>query len=259
MNEMTKKIENEKLIFSKWGYITYQYNKNLFFKIAKLTYEMFDNEQFQYIFEPFYDVLEIIKVDIPGIDLTLKQKYYHRVNLTPVFISERITPKNRVNLRDELKQQNMDYYQPFMLALDSKRVYGGDNLSLKSESFYDENVPLYYSQKDLFKDIPLTIKNLAARRNFVLNQIEVTDQNRMYFLNIYLHLYQKISQYYTDKKKKHVGREKKTISNELLLEIRDQYAYGVITIEEAIDRSKLGSKSTFYRRLQELENKNNDK
>ncbi|MFA7589140.1 MAG: hypothetical protein WCY22_02135, partial [Acholeplasmataceae bacterium] len=193
-----------------------------------------------------------IHVDIPGIDLTLRQGLYYRVNLTPVFISERVTPKNRVNLRDELLEQKMDYYQPFLLALDSPRVYGGDRLTLKSESFFEKNVPQYIDQTDLYKDIPLTLKNLAARRYFNINQIEINDHNRLYYLQIYIHLYQKVSKKYIDKKKKHVGRKKKTISNELLLEISNQYAHGVITIDEAIKRSNLGSKSTFYRRLREL-------
>ena len=55
-------------------------------------------------FEPYYDVLDAFPtLDIPGIDLSLKLKVYYRSNFMPVFVSERIIPKNRVNLQEELK------------------------------------------------------------------------------------------------------------------------------------------------------------
>ncbi len=253
MSEFNKKIIGEKLIFSKYGYITYKYKNDIFFKIAKLTYELFENESFQYIFEPYYDVLSNLYVDIPGIDLSLKLKYYYRANFTPVFISERVTPKNRVNLREELLEQGFDYYHPFLLALDSKRQYSGDNLSLKSDDFYKENVLLIEKTKDLYKKIPSVIKNLAARNVFMLDGIQVDDSNREEHLSIYLKLYNHVSEYYKEKSKDYVGRKKQTISKELLIEIRRQHLNGIITLEEALNRTKLGSKSTYYRRLKEYD------
>ena len=255
MNEQITKINGVKTIYTNFGYITYQYNKSLYFKVAKLTYEKYEDESFQYVFEPFYDALDVLKIDIPGIDLTLRKELYYRVNLTPVFISERTTPKNRVNLRDELKDQNMDYYQPFLLALDSRFVYSGDRLSLKSENFFDKHVPLYKKNSDVYKDIPLALKNLAARRKFTIDDTEIDGQNRLYYLKIYLSIYKNMSHYYSEKKTKDIGRSKHTISDELLVEIRNQFVHGIISIDEAIKRSGLGSKSTFYRRLKELEKK----
>jgi len=255
MNEKMTKINNVKTIYSSFGYITYQYNKSLYVKVAKLTYEKFEDESFQYTFEPYYDALDVFNIDIPGIDLSLRKEAYYRVNLTPVFISERTTPKNRVNLREELKNQNMDYYQPFLLALDSRFVYSGDRLSLKSENFYEKDVPLYKKNKDLYKDIPLALKNLAARRVFFIDDTEINDKNRVHYLKIYLSIYKNMSNYYSEKKQKDKGRIKHTISDELLIEIRNQFIHGIINIDEAIKRSGLGSKSTFYRRLKELEKK----
>lgn len=255
MNEIIMKIDNVKVIYQNFGYITYKYNKSLYFKVAKLIYERFEGESFQYTFEPFYDVLDILKIGIPGIDLSLRRKVYYRSNITPVFISERITPKNRVNLRDELKRQGMDYYQPFLLALDSKFSYSGDKLSLKSQDFFNREVSSYKNIKDLYKNIPLTLKNLAARNIFMIDDTKITDQNRYYYLKIYLGLYKNITEYYVEKNKKSRGRNKQVISDELLTEIRNQHLHGIISINEAISRSGLGSKSTFYRRLKELEKK----
>lgn len=249
MNEFTKKIEGVKRIYVNEGYITHMYNKNLYFKVAKLTFERFEDESFQYTFEPYYDVLDSLKVDIPGIDLSLRNEKYYRVNLTPIFISERSVPKNRVNLQEELKIEGLDFYHPFLFVLDSKRVYGGDKLTLKSEKFFDSFAEPYKDEKDLYKNIPKVLKNLGARREIVIDNVEVNDNNRFYFISIYLNLYKKISYMYSEKK---VGKNKKTISKVLLSEIRDQHANGIITVDEAVKRSKLGSRSTYYRRLREL-------
>lgn len=98
-------------------YITYQYNKDLFFKLAKLTFERFDDESFQYIFKPYYDIIDSFDdIDIPGIDLSIQREEYYRVNLTPVFITKRVVPKYRVNLHEVLNELGLDYYQSFLLA-----------------------------------------------------------------------------------------------------------------------------------------------
>ena len=251
MSAFNKKIVDKKVIFSKHGYITYKYNNNTYFKIAKLTYELFENESFHYIFEPYYDILSNLNIDIPGIDLSLKLKYYYRTNFTPVFISERITPRNRVNLQEELLEQNLDYYQPFLLALDSKREYGGDKLSLKSDDFFKKNASPIIETKDLYKKIPNIFKNIAARNNFIIDGIEINDTNRAEYLTIYLKLYENIRDYYKEKSQAYVGRKKQNISKELLYEIRKQHLNGIITLDDALSRSGLGSKSTYYRRLKD--------
>lgn len=249
MNEFNREITGVKIIFNKDGYITYKYSEKLYFKVAKLTYKRFEDESFQYTYEPYYDILDCLNIDIPGIDLTFRKREYYRVNLTPVFITERTIPKNRVNLQEELLGQNIDFHHPFLLALDSKMVYGGDNLSLKSEKFFDETIPLYEDEKDLYKNIPRVLKNLGARRIIEIDNVEVNDSNRYYFFKIYLQLYKKISYMYSDKK---IGKNKKRISKVLLTEIRNQHIHGILTVDEAVKRSNLGSKSTYYRRLKEL-------
>ncbi len=253
MNEYIKEITNLTTIYSNYGYISYKYNDDIYFKIAKLTYKKFLNEEFQYIFEPYYDVLNVFpNLDIPGIDLSLKQDVYYRSNITPVFVSERITPKNRVNLQEELKEQNMDFYHPFLLLLDSKRTYGGDKLSLKSDAFYEKQVSGFKKTTDLYKNIPLILKQLAARSDVLIEDIEVTKHNRETLIKNYLFLYQSVSKYYDQKSKGSRGRKRKEVASVVLLEINNQYKHGVITIDEAVKKSGLGSKETYYRRLREI-------
>lgn len=255
MNEHSKKIIDSKLIYSNYGYISYRFNEDIYFKVAKLSYELFENEEFQYHFIPYYDVLDALEtLDIPGIDLSLRLPSYYRSNITPSFVSERITPRNRVNLYEELKEQNIDYYQPFLLLLDSKRTYGGDNLSLKSDSFYTKKIGILKNTSDIYKIIPANLKKLAAREYFQIGKIDVNDDNRCILIKNYLYLFSMISEYYNKKSKGSSGRKRQEISFVTLKEIRNQHRHGIITIDEAVRRSGLGSRSTFYRRLKELEN-----
>lgn len=254
MNEYTKLIIDSKSIYLNYGYISYKFNKDIYFKIAKLSYELFENEEFQYCFEPYYDVIDAFEdLDIPGIDLSLRQPVYYRSNITPTFVSERIVPKNRVNLFEELKEQNFNYHQPFLLLLDSKRTYGGDRLSLKSDSFYTKKLANVEESSDLYKIIPSTLKQLAARVPFKVGSIDVNENSRCILIKNYLFLFSTVSKYYYEKSKGNVGRKKQEVSLVVLKEIHNQYKHGIIPIDEAVRRSSLGSRSTFYRRVKEME------
>ncbi len=255
MNDLNSPIQHMTSIYHNEGYITYQWKK-VYFKIAKLTYELFPDESFQYIFEPYYDVLDAIDgLEIPGIDLTLRQQAYYRVNVTPVFVSERITPKNRVNLIEELKEYNLDYHQPFLLLLDAHKQYGGDHLSLKSDTFYLNLENNHMDENDLYKLIPKTLQTLASRSNFILGSIIVNSVNRTILIKNYCHLYEKVSHYYQNKIKRNRGRAKQSVPFIMLEETQKLYTNGVITLEEAVKQSGLSSKRTYYRRVKEMKEK----
>lgn len=255
MNELISPIENTQTIYCSEGFVTYQW-KNIFFKVAKLSFELFRDESFQYIFEPYYDVIDAFEgLEIPGIDLTLRQIKYYRVNMTPVFISERIPPKNRVNLVDELKEYSLNYHQPFLLLLNSNKQYGGDKLSLKSEYFFSKIELEITDINDLYKLIPFTLKKLATRSDFMIGEIYVNERNRTLLIQNYCDLYEKVSNYYQLKTKKSLGRTKQNVPSLVLEENHRLYSLGVMTIEEAISQSGLKSKRTYYRRIKELKDK----
>ena len=254
MNESAEKIVNERILFSQHGYISYLYKNNTIFKIAKLTFEIFENEEFQYIFEPYYDVLDALDdVDIPGVDLTLRKSEYCRTNRTPIFISERTTPKNRVNLQEELRAQNQTYYNPFLLLLDSKRVYSGDKLVLRSEEFFRTLQKEDVNSRDLYKRVPFLLQQLASRKDFLIGDLAVNQTNRTLLIKNYRYLYDIVSNYYDEKSKGNKGRKKQNVSFVVLQEIRKQYEERIISLDEAVKQSGLGSKRTFYRRLKELD------
>lgn len=254
MEQMTK-ISPAKVIFFKDGFITLNQN-GIFFKIARLSFELFEDESFQYCFEPYYDVLDAFpSVEIPGIDLSLREKFYYRSNLTPVFISERVVPKNRVGLDEELKSMDMEFYQPFLMVLDSKKVYGGDRLSLKSDGFFQKIWEKTPETNDLYKSVPDILKKMASRVDFSIGDLRVDATNRTVLIQNYLYLYGKVSQYYDKKSKNGKGRKKQTISYVVLEEIHKQYTHGLIPIHQAVEKSGLGSKRTYYRRVSELKGK----
>ena len=58
----------------------------------------------------------------------------------------------------------MDYYQPFLLLLDSKMVYGGDNLSVKSDAFYERQTSKSKETADLYKMIPFILKKTRSKK-----------------------------------------------------------------------------------------------
>ncbi|VEU79911.1 Uncharacterised protein [Haploplasma axanthum] len=67
-----------------------------------------------------------------------------------------------------------------LLLIDSKKVYGGDRLTVKSESFFDLKVKKYEDQNDLYKLIPEIIKNIGARRNFFIDDRTINDSKILF-------------------------------------------------------------------------------
>lgn len=248
----TTLITNQKSIYKNSGYITYKFNNNIYFKIAQLSYEVFETEEFQYIFTPYYDIIDAFDdLGIPGINLSLRKKEYYRVNIKPTFISERVIPENRFYLNEDNTLSKYNYYNPFEILLDSPMSYSGDNLFLKSDNFFkiDQNL----NKLDLYKTITQMLKLLASREDFSIKNLTINESNRTLLIKNYLFLYEKVKKYYSEKSLR--GRKKIETSEILLKELKRLHQLKIISLEEAIRRSNLKSKSTFYRRLKELDNK----
>jgi len=253
MSEKTL-ITNQKTIYKNSGYVTYKLNNEIYFKIAELSYELFETEEFQYIFTPYYDVLDAFDdLEIPGLNLSLRKKEYHRVNMKPTFITERVIPENRFYLQEDQSLSKYTYYNPFEILLDSPMRYSGDNLFLKSDNFFKIDKDL--NKLDIYKTTTQMLKILGARVDLTINNLTIDQTNRTILIKNYLYLYEKVKKYYSEKSLK--GRKKIKTSDILLIELRKLHKNKIISIDDAIRRSNLKSKSTFYRRLKELETKNN--
>jgi len=61
--------------------------------VAQIDYQEFDEENFQYVITPYWDIIDglpsSIFQGIPGIDMDLRLEKYYRVNYIPTFIAER--------------------------------------------------------------------------------------------------------------------------------------------------------------------------
>ncbi|MFK5883864.1 MAG: hypothetical protein QM489_05910 [Candidatus Izemoplasma sp.] len=252
MNEKNTKITNLNCLYSVYGYITLPVGKSIYIKIAKLTYEIFEDESYQYIFEPYYDVINALnsKADIPGINLELRKEKYYRVNLVPIFISDRTFPKSRIEARKLLKERNLNYYSPMLWLMDSSYTYTGDSLLLKSEEFYKNLVDIKDS-KNIYRHILYALQKLGTRNAFSIDNLVVDDENRTILLQVYMNQYKLVEHTYYSKLKGNTGRSKTKIPIVLMKEVVFLYEKKIISLKEAMERIDVKSESTFFRRLKE--------
>ena len=252
MNDKNTPITEMECIYTVDGYITLPIGKSIYFKLAKLTYELYEDESYQYIFEPYYDVIDGLgnKGSIPGINLELRKGKYYRVNLTPVFVSDRTFPRSRVEARKLLKEKKLNFYSQMLWLIDSEYTYTGDNLLLKSEEFFSKLVRIKES-KNIYRHILHVIQNLGSRSKFNIGDIIVNDSNRMVLIQTYLYQYKLVEKTYYEKLSKNIGRRKIEIPIVLMKEVVFLYEKNIINLKEAMDRTGIKSETTFYRRLKE--------
>ena len=83
-------------------------------QVGRIDYEHFDTEEYQYIITPFWAIIDTLPAaifqGIPGIDMDLRLEHYYRVNMEPVFITERTPGRNRVDLWELLDDVGLTYY-----------------------------------------------------------------------------------------------------------------------------------------------------
>jgi len=256
------------------------------YNVAGIAFERFDDQNFQYVFSPYWGQIENLPSDIfsgiPGIDMSIPKEHYYRVNMTPSFISKRTPSENRADLQDLLSEVGLDYYDRFEWLLRTNKRCGDDNLIVvrkrsKTLTFHhpkekDINNFQPGDQVVLNKLCDISSNSKTASESvFRLYQSGVSiyikeDDMTLTFdvckKNLYSlrHLleYEKrfrqmrqmegISQ--AKSQGKYKGRKKITIDPLLFSDTVERFRRGIITEEQAI--TTLGiSRSTFYRRIKE--------
>ncbi len=158
------------------GIICIKDKLNIEYRVCKIEYTLYENEEFEYVFTPNYEVIEYLDKNkifqgIPGIDLDLKEEKYIRKNIIPTFISERVPSENREDYYDLLKEVNMEYMNPIEYLIKTKKRYSGDKLYVIP---FEErkNVVIYSIDKDKrFNRMSLDkyiLDNLAAGNKLTL-------------------------------------------------------------------------------------------
>ena len=118
--------------YSSTGIIKVFDRHNKVYDVGEITFDRFDNQNFQYIFKPYWELIKKIPAGvfhgIPGINMDLHKEAYYRVNMTPCFITMRSPSKSRDDVRELMESVCLDYYDRFEWLLRSEMRCGNDNL-----------------------------------------------------------------------------------------------------------------------------------
>jgi len=191
--ELTTPIQDEKVIVLTEGEIVLRYQKSILLKIAKIRYERFENEEYQYSILPYYDVIDGLPLSIfqglPGIDLSLRRPVYYRVNMIPVYVSERSPSENRVNLKSLLKQAGMTYYNRLEWMIRTNYYYMGDSfVTLRLDYPYKTEV----RNKNSLSFLTSVLSLLGSREKIEIEGVLYQEKERPTLIKTYISQYQNL-------------------------------------------------------------------
>lgn len=259
------------------------------YAVSRVDFERYDDQNFQYIFSPEWRVIDTLPASIfqgiPGLDLSLRLERYYRVNMTPYFISDRTPGESREDLWELLEEVGLDYYDRFEWLLRTNMRCGTDNLIVERaeqarhihfesiKSLPDNLQPSDRVAIKGFQSIATTNHQLRRSLLQILRsgaQIwdETEDRNlseEECSLLLNLLMLQESMETKQNKQRhrdgvarakrdgKYVGRKKIAVDPNLFRQVAEDFRGHKITEEEAMRRSEIASRSTFYRRLKEIQ------
>ena len=256
--------------------------------VAQIDYQEFDEENFQYVITPYWDIIDGLPASVfqglPGIDMELRLDHYYRVNYIPVFITERTPSENREDLWEILESVGLDYYDRFEWLLRTTMRAANDNLIVerrRESQVVEEFRPgilsgLQYGDKiivDSLEKIADTTTGFEDRIfTAVTNGVDIVSQNSDVLVGMMVRsamvsvaVTQRILERreYASKRRvgieqakkngKYTGRKPIEVDEKVLYQANKELKAGLISVEEAMRRTKIGSRSTFYRKVRALE------
>lgn len=257
--------------------------------VAQIDYREFDEENFQYVISPYWEITDGLPASVfqgfPGIDMELRLKDYYRVNYIPTFISERTPSENREDLWELLYSVGLDYYDRFEWLLRTKMRAANDNLIVerrRPEKTVRKFVPgvvseLQYGDRIIAESLDSIADTTAGFTDrmfdIVMSGVDVVTKNGSALIDVAAR--EKLVPYMitqrimkckenaasrqngierAKKEGKYAGRKPIAVDENVLRIVGDELQKGLITVEEAMKRVKLNSRSTFYRKLKEIKN-----
>lgn len=260
-------------------------------QVGRITYESFDNEEFQYIITPFWEIVDTLPASIfqgiPGIDMSLRLEHYYRVNYVPVFMTERTPSPNREDLWELLDSVNLAYYDRLEWLIRTDLRAACDNLIVergrdasKVEKISNRCELNHFIEEGQYGDeIIIESLNLLGRNSTectkTLNRLmhygialsslkeglKLSVEDYKGFLPIFATMYKldrekrkSVQRDGIEKAKErgvYQGRRRISVDEELLKELILKVKNKEIPIEEAMNITGL-SKATFYRRMREI-------
>ena len=255
--------------------------------VAQIDYQEFDEENFQYVISPYWEIVDGLPASvfqgIPGIDMDLRLKDYYRVNYIPTFIAERTPSESREDLWELLESVDLDYYDRFEWLLRTKMRAANDNLIVERRRI-EETVGqfasgiisgLQYGDKVIVESLESIADTTAGLTdgmfNIVTSGIDVVTESGQILVDAttraamipYMVAQRIMSRRerislqqagieQAKKDGKYAGRKPTPVDENVLRQVAKELDEGIITVEEAMKRTKINSRSTFYRKLRNL-------
>lgn len=254
------------------GYITVKDEYSIEYYIAKLTQYHYEDDTFSFTFEPFWSVIDSIKGryrlydGIPGLNMERRKDIYVREKMIPVYIAERVPPRNRVNLMEVLAEAGLTYWDPIAYLLGTKLQYFGDNFYMtrvneKKTVVIDKEKTKRLNTSSIIKEV---LVNLAHNNDVIYQDSLIDDSNRCVMFRTLFSIYEKEMKKNKEKqragieeakkKKKYTGRKPIDVFIPRFKEELSFVEEGKQTAREAA--KKLGiSIDKYYRVRKEIKNK----
>lgn len=256
--------------------------------VAQIDYQEFDEENFQYVISPYWEIVDGLPASvfqgIPGIDMELRLKDYYRVNYIPTFISERTPSESREDLWELLDSVGLDYYDRFEWLLRTNMRAANDNLIVERRRM-EETVKqfasgvisgLQYGDKVIVESLETIADTTAGLADgmfsIVAGGVDVVTQSGQVLVDAmtraamvpYMITQRIISRReraanrqegieQAKKNGKYTGRKPIEVDENTLRQVAKELDEGLITVEEAMKRVKINSRSTFYRKIKALQ------
>ena len=239
------------------------------YRVALITYTIWENDEFCYEIEPDYRVIELLSPPlfqgIPGLNLDLRRKTYVRRNRTPVFVSERVPAENREDVRALVAAEGMDYLNKLEWLIRTKTRYSGDSLYVRRTDEQDSACVL-----DLRGERAMSGRSADAVRRLlgalgrgqtvIAPDFVIDDKNRGVVHSLLRDLY-RMEKGYLDRRRsegtaravregKYSGRQRKRVDDIRLQDACERHSQGKLTAAEAAELLGV-SEATFYRRYRE--------
>ncbi len=255
--------------------------------VGQIDYQEFCEEDFQYVISPYWDIIDGLPASvfqgIPGINMDLRLEHYYRVNYIPTFIAERTPSEKREDLWELLEEVGLDYYDRFEWLLRTKMRSANDNLIVERKregritAEFTAGVlsTLQYGDKVVVDSLEVISNTTSGFADYIFtavtNGIDIVNRNGQMLIEtgartsmVSMMMAQRMIRYRERLSKrqegikqagrdgKYKGRKPIDVDMTALRQIVKELDEGLITIEEAMRRSKLPSRSTFYRKIKQL-------
>lgn len=256
--------------------------------VAQIDYQEFDEENFQYVISPYWEIVDGLPASvfqgIPGIDMDLRLETYYRVNYIPTFIAERTPSENREDLWEILESVGLDYYDRFEWLIRTPMRAANDNLIVERRRTkqviekYTTGIlsTLQYGDKVIVDSMEAIADTTAGFVDeiftVITNGVDIMSESGQMLVDITTRssmipiiIAQKIiaqREYAKNRRSgieqakkqgKYTGRKPIEVDEKVLRQVNQELKAGLISVEEAMKRTKIGSKSTFYRKVRALD------